>query len=78
MRFSSSRVALRAFNGERRLKAARSEHRGWASSQLALVRVADGEAKLAAPGDGRRVQRLKKTQHMRRGKIVISIRGSHM
>lgn len=38
MRFSSSRVALRAFDGESRLEAARSERRRWAS--LAPVRVA--------------------------------------
>ncbi|OEL23351.1 hypothetical protein BAE44_0015636 [Dichanthelium oligosanthes] len=38
MRFSASRVALRAFDGESRLEAARSERRRWAG--LAPVRVA--------------------------------------
>ena len=38
MRFSASRVALRAFDGESRLAAARSERRRWAG--LAPVRVA--------------------------------------
>jgi hypothetical protein len=38
MRFSVSRVALRAFDGESRLEAARSERRWWAG--LAPVRLA--------------------------------------
>ena len=38
MRFSSSSLVLRAFDGESRLEAARSERRRWAS--LAPVRVA--------------------------------------
>ncbi|PAN48637.1 hypothetical protein PAHAL_9G396600 [Panicum hallii] len=44
MRFSASRVALRAFDGESRLEAARSERRRWAG--LAPVRVALAVGKL--------------------------------
>jgi hypothetical protein len=47
MRFSSSSLVLRAFDGESRLEAARSERRRWAI--LAPVRVALVSAPLLTP-----------------------------